>query len=272
MMTSTQLAKASWARLLMCALFFYTHCVISNAAAPTRACVADLEYPPYLFTQHDGKNEQLVGLGVDVLQFSLKRVGLPTAQIQKLPWLRCLKLAELGEVDLILNVPTAQIAPQPYRISNPYAIVHSVYVTSHINSPHGLIIKTVEDLNRYRICGLLGVRYDSYGIDTNKVDTGSSIYLSLFNKVQANHCDLFLEKREIMDALLARSPELKAAFNSASLVQTSLPEDSPIDLHFAISRKIPNSQILLDQLNTSIAILQGTKQLDKWMRSYLTPN
>jgi polar amino acid transport system substrate-binding protein len=271
-MMGTQFGKATCMRLLACALSLFAYCIAVYATEPTRACVADLEYPPYLYTQHDAANERLVGIGVDVLQFSLKRSGHPPAQIQKLPWLRCLKLTELGEVDLILNVPTAQIAPQPYRISNPYAIVHSVYISSRINSPHGLTIRTVEDLNRYKICGLLGVRYDSYGIDTDKVDTGSNNYISLINKLQANHCDLFLEKREIMDALLARSPELKTAFKSASLVQTSLPEDSPIDLHFAISRKISNSQALLDQLNVGISILQNTKELDKWMRNYLAPN
>ncbi|HXA48047.1 MAG TPA: transporter substrate-binding domain-containing protein [Burkholderiaceae bacterium] len=271
-MISTQCGKSVWTRLLACALLFYTHCLALHAAETIHACVADLEYPPYLYTQHDAKSERLVGLGVDVLQFSLKKSGKPAAQIQKLPWLRCLKLTELGEIDLIINVPTAQIAPQPYRISNPYAIVHSVYITSRINSPRGLKIRTVEDLNRYRICGLLGVRYDSYGIDTNKVDTGSNNYISLVNKLQANHCDLFLEKREIIDALLARSPELKAAFSSASLMQTALPEDSPIDLHFAVSRAIPNSQTLVDALNTGISILQSTKEMDKWISSYFAPN
>ncbi|MDR3482011.1 MAG: transporter substrate-binding domain-containing protein [Burkholderiaceae bacterium] len=246
-------------------------CVSFNACASEsiRACAANLEYPPYLFIQHDTQGGSLVGLTIDTLQASLKRVGKPPAKIEKLPWLRCLKLVEVGDIDVALNVPTAQIDPKPYRISEPYAVVHSVYIASRINSPHGLKIRTVEDLKKYRICGLLGIRYDSYGIDTGTVDAGSGNYLSLINKLNAGHCDLFLEKREIMDGLQARSQELRTAFNSSSLVQTPLPEDSPLGLHFAVSRRIQDSEALLEQINAGIAILKRTGQLNKWMPSYL---
>lgn len=116
---------------------------------------------------------------------------------------------------------------------------------------------------------MLRIRYDSYGIDTGMVDAGSGNYLSLINKLNAGHCDLFLEKREIMDGLQARSQELRTAFNSSSLVQTPLPKDSPLGLHFAVSRRIQDSEALLEQIDAGIAILKRTGQLNKWMASYL---
>jgi polar amino acid transport system substrate-binding protein len=264
--------KGKWLLGIIGALLTGLLSLTVHAAETVHACAANLEYPPYLFTKREGDSESMVGVAVDVLQLSLKKAGKPPAQIQKLPWLRCLKLAEVGEIDVVLNVPTAQIDPEPYRITQPYAVVHSVYVTSRTNSPKGLTIRTVEDLNRYRICGLLGMRYDSYGIDTAKVDTGANTYLSLINKLMAGHCDLFLEKREIIDALQARSPELKAAFTSSSLVESLLPEDSPLGLHYAISRRIPNSQALADQLDATIAVLQDSKQLEKWISAYTKKN
>jgi polar amino acid transport system substrate-binding protein len=264
--------EGKWLLCIIWTLLTGVPSLMAHAADPVRACAANLEYPPYLFTIHEGNSEILVGVAIDVLQQSLKKSGKPPAQIQKLPWLRCLKLAEVGEIDVVLNVPTAQIDPEPYRISQPYAVVHSVYVTSRINSPHGLTIKTVEDLNHYHICGLLGTRYDSYGIDTAKVDVGSNSYLSLINKLIAGHCDLFLEKREIIDGLQAHSPELKAAFSSSSLVESLLPEDSPLGLHYAVSRRIPNSQALADQLDATIAALQDSKQLEKWAAAYMKKN
>ena len=268
-MLNEHMCQWKWILGIIGALLIYSISLAAHASEPIHACAADLEYPPYLFTQHDGQRDTLVGLAIDILQTSLKNAGEPPARIEKLPWLRCLKLAEVGEIDVVLNVPTAQIDPQPYRISEPYAVVHTIYVTSRVNSPHGIIIHSLEDLKKYRICGLLGIRYDSYGIDTAQVDAGSNNYRSLINKLNAGHCDLFLEKREIIDGLQARSPELKAMLNSASLVQTPLPEDSPLGLHYAISRRIPNAQVLLDRLNTTIATLQNNKQLDKWMTSYL---
>jgi polar amino acid transport system substrate-binding protein len=264
--------RGKWSLGIAVALLTLSFSCPSNAAEIVRACAANLESPPFLFTRQDGDNENLVGLAVDVLQQSLKNAGMPPAQIQKLPWLRCLKLTEVGEVDVALNVPTAQIDPQPFRISQPYAVVHSVYITSRINSPHGLKIRNVEDLNHYHICGLLGTRYDSYGIDTGKVDVGSNSYLSLINKLVAGHCDLFLEKREIIDALQMRTPELKTAFTSNSLAESLLPEDSPLGLHFAVSRRIPNSKAFADQLDTTIATLQDSRQLEKWTAAYLKKN
>jgi polar amino acid transport system substrate-binding protein len=264
--------RGKWLLGLIAGLLTFSFNVSCDAAEVVRACAADLESPPYLFTKQGGDKNNLVGLAIDVLQQSLKSAGKPLAQIQRLPWLRCLKLTEVGEVDVALNVPTAQIDPLPYRISQPYAVVHSVYVTSRINSPRGLTIRNVEDLNHYRICGLLGTRYDSYGIDTAKVDVGSNSYLSLVNKLVAGHCDLFLEKREIIDALQIRSPELKAAFTSNSLAESLLPEDSPLGLHYAVSRRIPNSQALADQLDATIAALQDSRQLEKWTAAYLKKN
>lgn len=271
-MSNRSSGNGKWLLGIVTALLTFSFSLPSTAAEIVHACAANLESPPYLFTKREGDNENLVGLAIDVLQQSLKNAGKPPAQIQKLPWLRCLKLTEVGEVDVVLNVPTAQIDPTPYRISQPYAVVHSVYITSRINSPRGVTIRNVEDLNHYHICGLLGTRYDSYGIDTAKVDVGSNSYLSLINKLVAGHCDLFLEKREIIDALQMRSPELKAAFTSNSLVESLLPEDSPLGLHYAVSRRIPNSQALADLLDSTIAALQDSRQLEKWTAAYLKKN
>lgn len=271
-MSNSCSGNGRWLLTIIVALLSLLFSTSSDATEIVRACAANLESPPYLFTKKEGDAESLVGLAIDVLQQALKSASKPPAQIQKLPWLRCLKLAEVGEIDVVLNVPTAQIDPQPYRISQPYAVVHSVYITSRINSPRGLTIRNVEDLTHYRICGLLGTRYDSYGIDTAKVDVGSNSYLSLINKLVAGHCDLFLEKREIIDALQVRSPELKAAFTSNSLVESLLPEDSPLGLHYAVSRRIPNSKELADQLDSTIAALQDSRQLEKWTAAYLKKN
>jgi polar amino acid transport system substrate-binding protein len=268
-MVNAYMDHGKWMPTLATAFLLFTISLASHAAESIRACAANLEYPPYLFTEHDMQGDKLVGLAVDILQHALKDAKQPPARIQKLPWLRCLKLGEVGDIDVILNVPTAQIDPEPYRISEPYAVVHSVFITSRINSPRGLTIRTFEDLKKYRICGLFGNRYDSYGIDTSLVDAGSNNYLSLINKLSAGHCDLFLEKREIIEGLQARSPELKAAFAASSLVLTPLPEDSPLGLHYAVSRRIANSQALLDRINATIATLQDTRQLEKLLATYM---
>ena len=139
-MLNEHMCHWKWVPGIIGALLIYSISLAAQASEPIHACAADLEYPPYLFTQHDSQRVTLVGLAIDILQTSLKNAGEPPARIEKLPWLRCLKLVEVGEIDIVLNVPTAQIDPQPYRISEPYAVVHTIYVTSRVNSPRGIIM------------------------------------------------------------------------------------------------------------------------------------
>lgn len=245
----------------------------SSAAEPIHACAPELEYPPYLFTDvpksGTSGRPQLAGLSLDVLQHALKQAGQAPAVIEQLPLLRCLKMVERGLIAVVLNVSTAQIDPAPYYISKPYAQVHSMYFVSTLHWPRGIAIGTVEDLKSFNICGLLGNRFDSYGIDTALVDTGTKGYEALIAKLHAGRCDLFIEKREVMAGLAQRNPQLKNLLSSPTLRQTVLPEDSPIWLHFAVSRRIPNGEILLKQLNSSIDSLERNKQLEKWLAAYL---
>jgi polar amino acid transport system substrate-binding protein len=263
------LRAAQLRRLLLLFCISFLSGIAASAAQPVRACAANLEYPPYLYAENQGGRHDLAGLSLDILQYALRKNGKSMVRVQRLPWLRCLKLVELGEMDLVLNVPTAQIESSPFLISEPYAIVHSVYFVSSANAAKGIRIGSYEDLSKYRICGLLGNRYDAYGIDTAKVDTGSDDYLSLINKVKAGHCDLFIEKREIVESLSRRNAALKAALNSPQLMQFSLPEDSPIGLHYAISRNMPGARLLLKQLDASISILRRNGKIKIWVRRHL---
>lgn len=241
-----------------------------KAADVVRACATNLEYPPYLFTKPAGPQLQGEhgGLAYDVLQYALRRHGRAPAQVSRLPWPRCIKLVEIGDLDLIMNVPTAQIDPSPFYISAPYATVHSVYYTSRKHWPNGLAIANVQDLRKYRVCGLIGNRFDGYGMPGQGVDTGASSYLSMINKLLAGHCDLFIEKMEVIDGLILRNSELARALRSPSLVRTPLPEDSPFGLHFAISRRKPGGQLLLAQLNSAISNLKKKQQLNRWLKEY----
>lgn len=241
-----------------------------QAADSVRACATNLEYPPYLFTRAGATDSGpgQAGLAYDILKYALKQHGRPPVHIARLPWPRCIKLVEIGDIDLIINVPTAQIDPGPFYISEPYAVVHSVYYTSRQHWPNGLAIANVQDLRKYRVCGLIGNQFDGYGLRGQGVDTGANSYLSMVNKLMAGHCDLFIEKMEVIDGLIARDSELARAFNTPSLARMPLPEDTPFGLHYAISRRMPGGQLLLEQLNAAIASLHEKQQIDKWLQEY----
>lgn len=241
------------------------------AGAALRACAADLEYPPYLFSRRDGKDGPVTaqGLSADILQYALRKAGRSPAVIQRLPWLRCLKLAELGEFDVVLNVPTAQIDATPYLISASYAELHSIYFVSRRQRPNGIAIGNLQDLRSFRMCGLRGNRYESYGVQTSDVDTGANNYVSLINKLHVGRCDLVVEKSEVVSGLLALDPQLRVLLTSPMVRAMPLPEDSPIGLHFAVSRLKPDSAYLVGQLDAGISELRHTGKIKLWLADYL---
>ncbi|MGQ5524345.1 substrate-binding periplasmic protein [Chitinimonas sp. PSY-7] len=238
--------------------------------AEIRGCISDVPNPPFGFLKPNSAAKQEVGgLGVDVLQAALKRSGLEPATISVLPWQRCLRLVEAGSLDIVLNVPTAQVNPAPYFITEPYYTVHSVYFFSTKLHPKGIDIVNLDDLNRHKVCGLLGYSFDGYGLDSSAVDTGSKDYASLIRKLNAGRCDLFIDKKEIIESMYRLDPQLQAQMLATSLVSRSLPEEMPMQFHFAISRRKSGAEELRKQLDTGVAELTQRGEVTKMMTRYL---
>ncbi len=249
------------AALLVCA-FVLVSGQVAGAAPVLTTCGSNIDYPPYLY----GANDAPRGVVIDILKHAWPSSPF---SVRKLPWRRCLKLAELGQIDLVLNVPTAQIDPAPFYITETYAQLHSVYFVASSRWPRGIAIRNVQDLRSYRVCGLMGNRYDSYGLPAKAVDIGANSYRALIGKLEAGFCDMFIEKREVIDGLLKFDKPLANMFADAKLVVTALPEDSPIGLHFAVSRASPRATKLLGQLNGEIASLTRMRVIARWEREHM---
>jgi len=247
-------------------------CLCAETAAafnsPLNVCASDVDYPPFLYA--DGGNaEKSAGLGVDILQLVMTKLGRPPAVILRLPWLRCLNAVETGKLDMVIDVPTAEIDPAPYWITEPYFEVHSVYYYSTKARPGGIDIRNLEQLKRFNVCGLMGNRYEAFGIDTAKVDTGTRTYTALVRKLDAGFCDLFLEKSEVIDSLMRRNAELRTLLTSPGLQRRDLPEELPSGLHFAISRHMQGGKALQQSINGVIQSLHATKDIERLQQPYL---
>lgn len=239
------------------------------AAAPIlTACASNVDYPPYLYETGSTMN----GVVVDILRHIWPSVHADLIAVRKLPWKRCLKLAELGQIDLVVNVPTAQIDPAPFHITEAYAQLHSVYFVAKAHWPRGIVIASLQDLRSFRVCGLMGNRYDSYGLLTEAVDRGANNYRSLIGKLEAGYCDMFIEKREVIAGLLKFDEQLARQFASASLLVRNLPEDSPIGLHFAVSKLSASHNMALEKLNMGIAQLTRRGIIARWEKRHMSPD
>lgn len=251
--------------LTRCRVLMFSLSLLSSAVwAGGRICAAEPDLPPFLFL---AKNNQQQGLSIDILKYSYAQSKQALPQIERFPWKRCLYMGAVGEVEIVVNVPTAQIDPKPFLISDSFAQLHSVFYASKSRFPKKFAIKDLEDLKNYNLCGTLGAEYDSYGIQTERVDTGAKTLLALIDKTEMGRCDLFIEKREVMAALAASDPQLKKRI--LNLVERPLPEEEPLGLHFAISRRAPNAAKRLAQINQSIAELNKSGQITRWQAKYL---
>ncbi|PWF55778.1 substrate-binding periplasmic protein [Massilia glaciei] len=239
------------------------------AAAATTVCASNVQSPPFFYVAQFNKDGTLPrGLAVEILREAIgTRVGGP--HIAKLPWKRCLKLAELGLIDIVINVPTAQIDAAPFFITEPYVEMRSAYYVSRRRWPRGIPITNLEDLKAYRLCSLSGNTYDGYGLRGQPVDSGTNNYISLIGKLHAGNCDLFIEKREVVAGLRLLAPRVAEAFASRDLISARLPEDSPIGLHFAVSKRSKEGAALRARLDRTIARLKAANTINRWMMGYL---
>jgi len=241
----------------------------ANDVPPVTACATDVNSPPYLFTGDSNGTTMNQGFSVDVLQKVLQRMHLAPAQLRRLPWARCLNEVAIGNINIAINVPTAQVDPTPYWVTDRYVDVHSVYIFSKTNHPEGLSIPSLHELKRFKVCGLLGTRYDAYGLEAEQIDVGSWDYFSVFGKIGAKRCDLAIEKTLVLNGLLKQDEQLRHLYESGHLAQGKMPEDDMLGLHFIVSRKMTDGESLRNAINGEIQAMKKDHVLEKMLAKYL---
>ncbi|MBV8503696.1 MAG: ABC transporter substrate-binding protein [Paucibacter sp.] len=241
----------------------------ASEGLPLTACAAASDSPPYLYTETNERGTVNRGLGVDALQAVFHRLHLNPPLLRRLPWARCLQDVAQGNIDIAINVGTAQVDPAPYWISEIYIDVRSVYVFSKSFYPDGLKIKDLHELRKFRICGLLGSRYDAYGIDSDQIDIGPTDYFSLFRKINARRCEIAIENAAALDILLHQNSQLRQLYEQLHLSKSKMPQDDMLGLHFAISRKMKNGEALRNSINTEIRDMRSNHVLEKELEQYL---
>ena len=110
----------------------------------------------------------------------------------ELPWKRCLKEVEYGNIDFALGVYFNEERAKIYDYS-----IHYTTLTPQIFylSTKPIEIQKLSDLNHYLGCGIDGSSYAHYGLNSETIDLGNG-YDSLFRKLLIHRCDYFVEELE----------------------------------------------------------------------------
>lgn len=207
----------------------------SAGAATVTACAGEHQFPP-LTLRAPGEPPRLQGETVRLLSELLAEAGLGALELRQLPWQRCLRAVEQGDIAIAVDVPTAQVRPTPFLITPPYAFVRSAYVYARARFPQGLAIEKLDDLERFQLCGLAGLTYEGYGIATARVQGFGRSYHQLFALLTAGRCELVLDKLEVLQHLDRIDAGIPRYLHEHGLVIAPLP-DEPLGLHFIVGRR-----------------------------------
>ena len=224
-------------------------------------CGDGASWPPYHFAK-DGK---VIGYDVDILDAIFKPLGV-SVDTELPPWQRCLYETQAGRYDIALSAAYSEDRDRDYILTDYYYTLQPSYVYSSITYPDGLPVNSAKDLDKLRVCGLRGYNYTAIGVDDSKVRKNANNYGQAVRMLEAERCDVFLARYEILVGFNA-SEGIDHLANGLKAV--SIPGISGDKFYMLISRAIPDGEQIKATFNTRIQELRATGELDVMINKYL---
>ncbi|NVK24510.1 MAG: transporter substrate-binding domain-containing protein [Gammaproteobacteria bacterium] len=192
--------------------------------------VAVDDFPPYSQINQDGT---ITGLNVDVVNSVSKRMGLEVNYIP-CPWVRCLKLLEKGDVDLMSGVLLTPERAENYQfVYPPYESVmsNSVYFYQLTSKP---LIKAEADLYNKIVAVQRGVVYTPE-FDNNEdiVKVEINDHSSIIKMLLKGNIDAFIYAGVAAEALIE-----KHDLNN-EIIRSPLSYKSVRNTHLVLSKNSP---------------------------------
>jgi len=243
-----------------------------------RICNDSGEWAPYFYYQRDingDKTDKLVGATVDSLDAIFKIIGLEY-EFELLPWKRC--LAHVERFDKVQNFEMFSEAgvnewrKQRYiHTKEPVYGRTNVFYYNNEKFPKGLDIKTVKDMEKYKICvgrGLSFERYIKAGLDPKLVDTSHKTeYIDIIRKISLGYCDIMPANLAIIEGGV-KIKQFKLPSNISYTKDTTI--NSPFFYHYWISKKSPRATKLKNKIDEAIRTLKENGQWEKIYKKYLS--
>ena len=239
------------------------------AGSTIRICDDGAEWPPYSYYKRvDGRpTKDVVGFSVDVIASIFKKANL-SFSIELLPWARCqVEVAAGSKYQMALNASYNEERATTYHMSRAYYRTTNYYFYSRIAHPTGLKIDSVADLKKFKVCGLFGYNYETYGLPAGTVDQGTKNYLAVTLKMlHADRCDLFLEKYEVMAGFTVIGQDFLSDMN---LARAPVPKMAPTKFYMMISRQSEHASELLKLINDGLAAMESSGQMEEIRKKYI---
>lgn len=218
-------------------------------------------WPPYTFE----KDGLVQGYDLDVLKQALAPYNLHF-KVYMLPWKRCLEMVKQGQMDVALSASGNEERVQTYRMTAPYYQMTPSYIYLNARFPDGIHTPPEKLAQSYKVCGLRGYSYHSFGLSTEDVESTSQNFKQLFSKTRAGRCDLLLGRYEVLIGFALTGNILLTDLWKT----TPVPGVDPDDFRMLVSRAVPQSVELHRILNTRIMAMKTSGELDRLLKPYLS--
>jgi polar amino acid transport system substrate-binding protein len=207
------------------------------------------------------KQTTLLGFSVDMIRAVFATIGKNVQFIDDLPWKRCMVEVASGNIDFAMDAYFDLDRAKIFDYSTHYNTL----------TPQIFFLKSkpvdfsrLENLKRFRGCGVLGTSYAHYGVRSQDLDLGINRE-TLVKKLQAGRCDYFLEELEDIASFKITGTDYLADPS----MQHETVSWAVAPSKFLITAKNTKNARMLDQINLGIYGVIKSGQAEKFWQKTL---
>lgn len=162
----------------------------ASAQQALTACASHT--PPFLMFE---RGAPVAGFSYELLQWVSKQVGRELRVIE-VPWTRCLNEVKAGRIDLVIDAYEDADRRKSYLYSSPYHTLTPQIFYRVASRNEMTRVTSVQDLAKYKGCGVRDFTYEHYDLDASKLDLGAADDQRMLQKLKAGYCDYAVEELE----------------------------------------------------------------------------
>ncbi|THB76736.1 MAG: hypothetical protein D3926_16890 [Desulfobacteraceae bacterium] len=264
--------------VLVCLLtLHFLQVPLSASDRTVRICNDIGEWPPYFYYERhaDGtKSDKLVGATVDSLDAIFKRIGIEY-EFDLIPWQRCLTYVDnfhkTKKYEMFSEAGINTWRKERYlNTREPVYKRTNVFYYNTAKYPGGIKIKTVTDMEQYRICVATGLSFERYvkaGLNKALVNTNHQDYFEVLRMISLERCDIMPANLAIIEGA-ERVNRFTLPSNVSYIPDATIEE--PFYYHYWIARSSPRASMLQTRIDQAIKALKASGEWERIYQKYLS--
>lgn len=220
-------------------------------------------WTPYCFKSPEHP-DKLSGFTIDILK-NIFNKDADKLRIMALPWKRCLKMLDHGQLDLVLDGSRDSKRLQKYLFSDEIYKLDNVFFYNKNKFPTCPQINNVNDLSQYTIGGVTGFYYKIYPFPESKVQNKAVDIKGMISMLNYDRFDLGIGFKQVVIS--------NAKLNNFSLYgigHTPIPDMKQLRFYIFGNHTYKTEQ-LIKRINTGLNEMKKDGTINKLRKKYGLP-